>query len=79
MTAFEIPFKNVVEQIKNWSPDYRLALAQEILRSLKPTLAQTTTQGSTLNRALGLLATETPPSDDTVHQWLREKREEKYI
>jgi hypothetical protein len=79
MTTFEISFKNVVEQVSHWPPDYRLALAQEILRSLKPAFTQPATQSNTLEQALGLLATETtPPSDDTIHQWVRERQEEKY-
>lgn len=77
MTTLEIPFQNVVEQVKRWPPDYRLALAQEILRTLTPTFARPATHSKTLSRALGLLATKTPPpSDDEVRQWVRERRED---
>lgn len=79
MTTLELSFDSVVEQVKRWPPDYRLALAQEILRSLTATYGSSAPRSKTLARALGLLTSEQPvPSDATIKQWLRERREEKY-
>jgi len=61
MPVNEIHVNIIVKQVGYWLANYRLALAQEILRTLMPTSARPTTQSKTLNQALGLLSTETPP------------------
>lgn len=72
-------YRTVVKQVKDWPADERLALIQDILRTLKPDLAASGRQEETLNKALGLLASQQPaPTDETVRQWLRERRVEKY-
>ena len=75
----EMPYQVVVEKVKHWPADHRLALVQEILRTLSRDAGIPSPRKKTLEQALGLLATAEPPPDDaTIHQWLRERREEKY-
>jgi hypothetical protein len=72
-------YRTVIEQVKEWPADERLALVQDILRTLKPQFVAADRQEGTLNRALGLLASQYPtPTDDTIQQWIHEKRMEKY-
>lgn len=78
-TAETIQYRTVVEQVKAWPADERLALVQDILRTLEPQLGMIDQQEGTLDKALGLLASQYPaPTDDTVRQWIRERRVEKY-
>ena len=78
-TVETIQYRTVVEQVKEWPADERLALVQDILRTLEPQLGTSDHQEGTLDKALGLLASQYPaPADDTVRQWLRERRMEKY-
>ncbi len=75
----EMPYQVVVEKVKHWPADHRLALVQEILRTLSRDASVPSPRKKTLAQALGLLATTEPaPDDATIHQWLRERREEKY-
>jgi hypothetical protein len=72
-------YKTVIEQINTWPADERLALAHEILRTLRPELSGGKRREGTLHIALGLLATGEPaPTDEIVQQWIRERREERY-
>ncbi|MCD6344072.1 MAG: hypothetical protein J7M17_00500 [Anaerolineae bacterium] len=75
----EMPYQVVVEKVKHWPAVHRLALVQEILRTLSRDASIPSPRKKTLEQALGLLATTEPaPDDATIHQWLRERREEKY-
>lgn len=78
-TVETVQYRTVVEQVKDWPVDERLALIQDILRTLKPQLVASDRQEGTLDKALGLLASKQPaPTDATIQQWLRERRMEKY-
>ena len=78
-TVETIQYRTVVEQVKEWSADERLALVQDILRTLEPQLVASDHQEGTLGKALGLLTSQYPaPTDDTIQQWIRERRMEKY-
>ena len=78
-TIENVQYRTVVEQVKDWPADKRLALVQDILCTLKPNLVVPGLQEETLDKALGLLASQQPaPTDETVQQWLRERRMEKY-
>lgn len=78
-TVETIQYKTVVKQVKEWPADERLALVQDILRTLEPQLVASDRQEGTLDKALGLLASQYPaPKDDAVKQWLHERRMEKY-
>lgn len=78
-TVEKIPYRIVIEQVKTWPADERLALIQDILHTLKPQRDISAPREGTLYKALGLLATAYPaPSDNTVQQWLHERRMEKY-
>ena len=73
-------YENVIQLIHTWSPARRFSLVQDILNSLAPNLAPSPPRTkSTLQEALGLLATDRPaPSDAEVQQWLEERRMGKY-
>jgi len=78
-TAETIQYRTVVEQVKAWPADERLALVQDILRTLKSQFVASDRQEGTLDQALGLLASQYPaPTDNIVQQWLHERRMEKY-
>jgi hypothetical protein len=78
-TVESTQYQTVVEQVKGWPAGERLALIQDILRTLKPEFGKSGHQEGTLDKALGLLASQQPaPTDETVQQWLRERRIEKY-
>ncbi|MGC9393758.1 MAG: hypothetical protein ACP5J4_02750 [Anaerolineae bacterium] len=78
-TAETIQYRTVVEQVKTWPADERLALVQDILRTLKSQIVTPDRQEGTLGKALGLLTSQYPaPTDNTVQQWLHERRMEKY-
>ncbi len=72
-------YRTLVKQVKEWPADQRLALVQDILRTLVPQLSASDHQEGTLDKALGLLASQYPaPTDDTIQQWIHERRMEKY-
>lgn len=78
-TVETIKYRRVVEQVKTWPADERLALVQDILRTLKSQIVTPDRQEGTLDKALGLLTSQYPaPTDNTVQQWLHERRMEKY-
>ena len=57
-----------------------LGYLQQLVSTNKSVLKNNTPSPSqpTLPRALGLLATNNPPSDTVVNQWLQERRLERY-
>lgn len=72
-------YMDIVEEVRHWTPERRLALVQAILQTLKPELEGVPVYRSTWERAVGLLATEQPPpSAETVRAWLAERREGRY-
>lgn len=78
MATRQIEYDHVIAQVRRWSPDRRLTLVRDILNTL-PTTPEQPQREPTLQRALGLLATEQPaPSDEVIQQWLRERQMEKY-
>lgn len=70
----------VLQTVRRWSIQERLAFVQEVLRSVQEEGDETTGPlRPTLPRALGLAASERPaPSDEEVARWLEEHREAKY-
>jgi len=74
-----INVQTIMQQVRGWPVDKRLVLAQEILHTLRSEFVETEYHKDTLDIALGLLATDQPgPTDETVHQWVCERRIEKY-
>ncbi len=77
-TPETLSYEAVINAVRQWSPDERLALVQEIL-TLQPEGPRVRRRRKTLKQALGLLATGQPaPSDTDVQQWLDEQRMTKY-
>lgn len=71
-------YETVLKAIHSWTPDKRLELAQDILKTLNTEL-RSHPRRRTLPIALGMLATSKPaPTDEEVQQWLDERRLEKY-
>ena len=78
-TVEPINYKAVMEIIRGWSPASRFSLVQDVLKTLTPEVESTRSKRNTLEKALGLLATNQPaPSDAEVQQWLDKHRMEKY-
>ena len=75
-------YDNVLNIVRQWTMAERYALLQDVLKTLAPESAESAlprVRERTLQRALGLLATEQPaPTDEEVQQWLDEHRMEKY-
>jgi len=78
MTFRQAEYERIMAQIKRWPPDHRLTLVRDVLNTL-PAIPAQPRRSPTLHVALGLLATDQPaPTDETIQQWLRERRLEKY-
>jgi len=74
-------YRTVLEIVREWPPDRRFALIRDLLETLAPvwTEGARRRRRATLEEALGLLATQSPPpSDEEIQQWLNEHRLEKY-
>ena len=77
-TAEPINYKAVIEIIRDWPPASRFSLVQDVLKTLALEVESSRSKRNTLEKALGLLATNQPaPSDTEVQQWLDEHRMEK--
>ena len=78
-TKQSINYDTILPIITNWSPSERIVLLQDVLKTLNPTPEPMRPHRRTLDKALGLLATDQPPpTDEEVQQWLDEHRMEKY-
>jgi hypothetical protein len=74
-TPKTISYETVVNTVRQWPPDKRVVLVQDILNTLTSDTTSPRPRRKTLERALGLLATSQPaPSDAEVKQWLDERR-----
>jgi len=72
-------YETVLNAVRQWPPDRRFALVQDVLSTLAPEVSPTRPRRKTLKKALGLLATGQPaPSDAEIKQWLDEHLMEKY-
>lgn len=74
-----ITYQDVVKAIGAWTPERRLALIRELVRTLELDRRARMVPRNTLARALGLLATnQPPPTDEQIRAWRDERRTEKY-
>jgi hypothetical protein len=82
-------YTDALKTIEQLSREEQVDILFHLLRTILPEARGTNTESPsavishprerTLNRALGLLATNRPaPSDEEVEQWLEEHRQEKY-
>ena len=72
-------YKAIIETVRSWPPVSRFSLVQDVFKTLAPEIENSRSKRNTLEKALGLLATNQPPlSDAEVQQWLDEHRMEKY-
>jgi hypothetical protein len=69
---------SIIQQVKPWPEEDRVALAYLILRDMRKKTREPAPR-HTLERAIGVAkGNSTPPDDSTVKQWINEHRERKY-
>ena len=72
-------YDTVLKVVSSWPTQDRRLLAMDLLRTLPQQPARLPAPRHTLQRALGLgRASDAPPSDGEVVEWLDEARTEKY-
>ena len=72
-------YRGVVDRVRDWSPDLRLGLAIELLRSLQPNGHANDNRGFSAAEVRGIGAGNGPPPDDeTAANWLSQHRTEKH-
>ena len=72
-------YETVLRTVRQWPPDSRFALVQDVINTLAMEVRPLRSRRNTLDQALGLLATgQRAPSDAEIQQWLGERRMEKY-
>jgi hypothetical protein len=72
----ELSYERIVETVRGWSPSQRFHLIQEVLQTLAP--QESRPRKRTLEKALGIAATNSPPNDEEVQRILEESLMEKY-
>jgi hypothetical protein len=78
-TAESIDYQKVLVTVRSWPPEWRLQLAEELLRSLHGVVPTERKRGVPVEQVLGIGAGSGPPPDDeTVKKWIEEHRMEKY-
>ena len=74
----ESEIEAIMNQVKPWPEEDRVALAYLILREMRKKTRESPPR-RTLERALGLAKGTSPPPDDaTVRAWINQHREQKY-
>lgn len=74
----EIEIESIIEQVKPWPEEDRIALAYLILRDMRKQTRQPAPR-DTFRRAAGIArGSSSPPDDATVKQWIEEHRRQKY-
>ncbi|MCI0396998.1 MAG: hypothetical protein L0332_10235 [Chloroflexi bacterium] len=72
-------YQEVLETIRTWPTVTRLNLVQDVLKTVESDVNVPRTTTGTLEKALGLLATDAPPpTDEEVERLLEEERIRKY-
>lgn len=72
-------YQAVLKAVSDWPLEDRAALVHDLLNALRRSNPATHAPRCTLNLALGLGKTgDPPPTDDDVHHWIAEHRQEKY-
>jgi hypothetical protein len=75
MSTLTADYDRVLEQVRRWPPDARLALAEDLLRSLHNDVRPVAPRGVPLDQVLGVAAGKGPPPDDeAVRRWIGEHR-----
>ena len=79
-TAEATELAEVLNRVKNWSPESRIVLARRILETLEgPHRPPRGIAARSVRELIGLGAGSAPPPDDeTVRRWIAEHRMEKY-
>jgi hypothetical protein len=70
----------IVNRVRDWPPEDRLSLVQQILHTLQRDLRAPPSGGKSLKGLLGLLQTGgQPPSDEDCERILEEELRRKYV
>ncbi len=70
-------YEHILRLVSDWSEDQQVAFVHDVLKVLERKKERK--REPTLQKALGLLATDqAPPTDEEVKQWLDDRRWEKY-
>jgi dihydroneopterin aldolase len=78
-TAKTSSYDTVLRTVRQWPPERRFALVRDVINTLAEEVSSARPRRKTLERALGLLATDKPaPSESEIERWLDERRMEKY-
>jgi hypothetical protein len=76
--SHEQDIQSIIERVKPWPEEDRVALAYLILRDMR-TKTREAAPRHTLQSALGVArGTSAPPDDAMVRQWIDERRQAKY-
>jgi hypothetical protein len=76
--SHEQEIESIIETVKPWPEEDRVALAYLILRDMRKKTREAAPR-RTADRALGVArGNGTPPDDATVRKWIDERRQEKY-
>lgn len=77
--AAQLDHERIVRIVQAWTPEQRVALIQDVLKTLVASSSDARERRPTLQQARGLLAgTRPPPSDADVERWRDERRTERY-
>lgn len=74
-----ISYEGVLKIVSQWPTAQQIAFVEDVLKTISSRVEPPKQRQRTLDRALGLLATDMPaPTDEEIEQWLDEHRMEKY-
>ena len=73
-------YDEVLARVRSWTPELRIQLAKDLLRSLPHPVGPDSHRGVSVEKVHGAaVGTGRKPNDDTVRRWIEEHREEKYL
>jgi hypothetical protein len=71
-------YESIIDIIQHWPAARRFMLVHEVLKTLEPKEESVPQRQRTLDRALGIVHTAHPPTDEEVERIIDEYRQEKY-
>ena len=79
MASVEYTEQDILDEVRTWEPERRLALARQILALARSPQISTPARRLPPGRLLGLLKTDRPaPSDEECRQIIEEERLKRY-
>ena len=80
-TAEATELTDVLDRVKTWPVENRIALVKQVLQTLTPATSgrSSVPRGPTAAEIIEVFKSDRPPPDDaTVRQWIHDHRMEKY-